>query len=530
MTPETQNVEWKRSWRDEYLAWICGFANARGGVLEIGKDDGGQVVGVRNVLSLLEDIPNKVRSLLGIVVDVNLKSDDGGLEYIEIVVKPHTNPVSYRGRFHYRSGSTKQVLEGAGLTRFLLERYGRTWDDVPLPGVGLRSLDSRAFDEFRRHGAESQRMPRSILSESDESVVEKLDLREAGFLKRAAVLLFHPEPHRFIAEAYLKIGYLRGSEVLFQDVIQGDLFTQVDRTLDLLYTKYTRALISYDDIYRVETFPVPRDAMREAVINAVIHRDYVTPASIQIRVYDDRISIWNAAHLESGWDVERLLQQPVSHPRNPHLAYAFFRAGLIEAWGRGIRRIIEECERAGNPAPVWKPAPEGTGMRVRFPFSNAWQAADREAREGLQVPTTAKTSPSETTQKPRVTTRKATQQLAETTQERGETTQETTRRPPEPPETTQKATQEDRETTQELAETTQETAGETESMSTRQRIVALLRSDPTLTRTALAVRVGVTPEGVKYHLDKLRKAGRIRHVGPTKKGHWEVLESESDRP
>ena len=481
MTPEAQNIEWKRSWRDEYLAWICGFANAQGGVIEIGKNDRGEVVGVRNVLSLLEDIPNKVRSLLGIVVDVNLKSDDGGLEYIEIVVKPHTNPISYRGRFHYRSGSTKQVLEGAGLTRFLLERYGRTWDDVPLPGVGFRSLDSRTFDDFRRRGAESRRMPRSILDESDESVIEKLRLREAGFLKRAAVLLFHPEPHRFITEAYLKIGYLRGSEVLFQDVIQGDLFTQVDRTLDLLYTKYTRALISYDDIYRVETFPVPRDAMREAVINAVIHRDYVTPASIQIRVYDDRISIWNAAHLESGWGVERLLRQPVSHPRNPHLAYAFFRAGLIEAWGRGIRRIIEECERAGNPAPVWKPAPEGTGMRVRFPFSDAWQAADREAREGPQVPATGKTSPSETTQKPRSATHKTT------------------------------------------PDTTQETAHKTTQESAAGRILDCLRAEPSLTRSLLAERVGLTADGVKYHLKKLKAEGLIRRVGSRKHGHWEVL-------
>ncbi|MDE0102654.1 MAG: ATP-binding protein [Gemmatimonadota bacterium] len=101
MTPESQNIEWKRSWRDEHLKWICGFANAQGGVLEIGKDDRGEVVGVREVLRLLEEIPNKVQSLLGIVVDVNLKSDSGR-EYLEIVVEPHTNPISYKGQFHYR--------------------------------------------------------------------------------------------------------------------------------------------------------------------------------------------------------------------------------------------------------------------------------------------------------------------------------------------------------------------------------------------------------------------------------------------
>ena len=488
MTPETQNIEWKRSWRDEYLAWICGFANAQGGVIEIGKNDRGEVVGVRNVLSLLEEIPNKVQSLLGIVVDVNLKSDDRSLEYIEIVVKPHPNPISYRGRFHYRSGSTKRVLEGPALTRLLLERHGRTWDDVPLPGVSLKSLDSRAFDEFRRRGAKSQRLPQSIMDESDESVIEKLSLREAGFLKRAAVLLFHPEPHRFIAEAYLKIGYIRGSEVLFQDVIQGDLFTQVDRALDLLYTKYTRALISYDDIYRVETFPVPRDAMREAAINALIHRDYVTPTSIQIRVRDDRISIWNAAHLAPDWGAERLTREPASQPHNPHLAYAFFRAGMIEAWGRGIRRIHEECRKAGNPAPVWKLDPGGTGLRLRFPFSGAYLTADAAARGIGGQDTTRKTTNSGSAGNR--------------------------------PENHQKTAGATGKTTGMAASNT---TGKTSRDDSRSRILSMLREQPAITQPDIAVRLGVTLDGVRYHFRKLQAEGVIRRAGSRKSGYWEVL-------
>ena len=109
---EAQNLEWKSSWRDEYLKWICGFANAQGGVLVIGKNDRGEIVGVKNPLRLLEEIPNKTQSLLGIVVDVNLKSEESG-EYLEITVDPYPNPISYKGEYHYRSGSTKQVLRGS---------------------------------------------------------------------------------------------------------------------------------------------------------------------------------------------------------------------------------------------------------------------------------------------------------------------------------------------------------------------------------------------------------------------------------
>ncbi len=130
---ESQHVKRKESWRDEYLKWIWAFTNAQGGVLEVGRDDRGKVVGVKDVPQLLEEIPNKVQSLLSIVVDVNLKCEEGA-EYLQIVVGPYPNPISIRGEFHYRNGCTKQVLRGATLSRFLMRKQGRTWDDVPMPG------------------------------------------------------------------------------------------------------------------------------------------------------------------------------------------------------------------------------------------------------------------------------------------------------------------------------------------------------------------------------------------------------------
>lgn len=91
---EHQRAEWKESWRDEFLRWICGFANAEGGVLHIGRNNKGVVIGVPNAARLLEEIPNKVRDILGIVVGVNLRKERGK-EWLEIVVEPHSYPVSY---------------------------------------------------------------------------------------------------------------------------------------------------------------------------------------------------------------------------------------------------------------------------------------------------------------------------------------------------------------------------------------------------------------------------------------------------
>jgi ATP-dependent DNA helicase RecG len=103
---ENQTIEWKESWRDEYIRWICGFANAQGGRLIIGKNDKSAVRGVTNAKKLLEDIPNKIRDVLGIIVDVNLCVEQGK-ELLEIVVEPYPYPISYKGEYHYRSGSTK---------------------------------------------------------------------------------------------------------------------------------------------------------------------------------------------------------------------------------------------------------------------------------------------------------------------------------------------------------------------------------------------------------------------------------------
>jgi len=108
---ESHNTEWKQKWRDEYLKWLCGFANADGGILYIGMDDSGKAVGVSNAEKLLEDIPNKARDVLGIIPSVNLIEKDGK-ELLEIVVEASSYPINYKGGYHYRSGSTKQELKG----------------------------------------------------------------------------------------------------------------------------------------------------------------------------------------------------------------------------------------------------------------------------------------------------------------------------------------------------------------------------------------------------------------------------------
>lgn len=155
---EKQNIEWKSSWHNDYLKWICGFANANGGNIIIGKNDDGITIGLADTYELLETLPNKIRDSLGIVCDVNLQAENG-LDFIEIVTKPYSVPVSLRGRYYYRSGSFKMELTGNELNEFLLKKAGKTWDDVIEEEAALADIDEQSLRQFLKDGEESGRIP-----------------------------------------------------------------------------------------------------------------------------------------------------------------------------------------------------------------------------------------------------------------------------------------------------------------------------------------------------------------------------------
>lgn len=351
---ENQNVEWKETWRDEYLKWVCGFANAQGGKIYIGVKDNGEVIGLSNSKKLVEDIPNKVKDVLGIIVDVNLLTKDDK-KYIEICVHPSGYPVNYKGEYHIRSGSTKQQITGQALNQFLLRKTGITWDSVPVYGVTVDELRNDSFDIFREQAVLSKRLDEKDIKASNTHLLDSLNLLDDGALKRAAILLFHHNPEKWIPGAYVKIGFFESdAELRYQDEIHGSLISQADKVVDLIFTKYLKAEISYSGVTRVETYPFPKEAIREAVFNAIAHRFYGTLIPIQIKVYADRIYISNDCIFPEGWTLNDLMGRHRSRPYNPLIANTFFRAGFIEAWGRGIEKIKDSCLSAGNPLPEYE--------------------------------------------------------------------------------------------------------------------------------------------------------------------------------
>ena len=135
--------------------------------------------------------------------------------------------------------------------------------------------------------------------------------------------------------------------------------------MELVFSKYLKAMISYKGMQRIERYPVSELAFREALTNAVVHKDYSSQFDIQISVYNDRLMIWNAGDLPPHWSIQTLLDKHASQPYNPTIAYPFFLAGYIESWGRGIEKIIDESKKFNGIIPTFK---WQNGLWVEFEF------------------------------------------------------------------------------------------------------------------------------------------------------------------
>lgn len=204
--PESQNVEYKSTWRDEYLKWICGFANTSGGTLYVGVHDDGTVAGIDNYNELLVQLPNKLRDILGVFAEVNLQSKRSKY-FIEIIVPRYDVPISVRGKYYIRTGSTLQELKGIALNEFILRRTGKTWDDIPEQRASLKDIDSTSVEQFLKDA----RIAKRINVEDDISapdLLEKLRLFEDGHLKERPLFYLERIPGGSIQTWQLKLASL----------------------------------------------------------------------------------------------------------------------------------------------------------------------------------------------------------------------------------------------------------------------------------------------------------------------------------
>ena len=451
------------------MKWICGFANANGGLIHIGKDDSGKTVGLPKVEKLLEDLPNRVRDQLGLMPDINLLHE-GSKAFLEIVVEPSKVPISLRGSYYWRSGSVKQELKGQALTNFLLKKMGMTWDRVVEEKATLDDIDAGAIGLFARDAVRAGRLP-DLSQLSTEEVLKKLHLLTNDGLTHAALVLFGKDPGEFFPNLFVKIGRFGDSmvDMRFQEVCEGNLIQLLGDVMEMLEKKFLIKPVRFEDIRRIEDMEYPVAALREMLLNALVHRDYLGSMT-QIKVLDDRLSIWNAGRLPEELTIELLFQTHESVPRNPLIAEVCYRAGYIDSWGRGIEKIAEACKQTGLAGPS---IVERTGG-IAIELAKTRAKTRVKTRAKTQVKTRAKTQ----------VKMRAKTQIAEAKKK-----VRTRRR-----------------------------------ANTPEAVLQALKKDNSLTLAEIAAQIGKSVSAVERAVKKLRDQGKLEYVGPQKGGHWHTKE------
>lgn len=358
---ESQTVEFKESWRDEYLKTVCAFANTDGGTFYIGVNDKGEVIGVDKVKKLMDDLPNKVMNSFGIFIGIHV-AEENGLSYIQMNIPKNSTPVAYHGKFYVRCGSTTQELKGSQLQQLILKSNNMTWDEVLVPDARWENIDTETVRLFVRRAIQHNRLPEDVNETNVKELFERLNLSNQGVLTRAAVLLFSKRPTDFNLLAVCKVGRFRGTsntDLITDDIVECPLFRMPDRIMELLLGKYLNRNFTYSGLQRIETLEYPEIALREAILNALIHRDYAGNSFFYIKVFDKSMELWNEGMLMNPLNIDSLRTQHLSRLRNKIMADIFYRSGQIESWGRGTLKMIENAREGGYAEPIFAEFQDG---------------------------------------------------------------------------------------------------------------------------------------------------------------------------
>lgn len=350
---EGDTLEFKEQWNDHGLEALASFINTRGGTLLVGVKDNGTVLGWDGDDRAQSAIINQIVEILGVHPTVSVPQDQGKT-VLALEVKPSSTLVSCRGRYYHRVGNSTREIPAHQLGRYFVEKLGVQWDSVT-DGYTLDLIDPAAVQRFIELA--KNRIPFGKDDDSVEVILQKLGLIREGKITRGAVLLFGRSPQVLFTNAQIHMGRFKDDITIIDDkILTGNLFAQLESAVQLFRTylqvRYEFEGKSREDeplsaMQRKEIWDFPIEALREAVINALIHRDYFqTGAEIQIRVYDDRVVITNPGTLPDGITVDELRREGHrSLPRNSLLAQIFYYGELLEKWGTGTSRMIALCRK-----------------------------------------------------------------------------------------------------------------------------------------------------------------------------------------
>ena len=358
---ESETLEFKKSlseWK-EIVETVSAFSNTKGGFIIVGLDDNKSLVGITIGKGTIENLTNKILNNTEpkIYPEIEVVSKEGKKLLLIKVEKYPFDVVLAFGRPFKRVGKNTVRISKDEYKRRILEIHKREiyFDGQPLTDVRIKDVDDKKLRQFVKKAKEERKLDVDE-KEPTRNVLKKLKLLKGASLANAAILLFGRSPEKFFNQIGIKCIRFKGigvtGEMLDFKEIENDLFTEVEEVEKFIFSSISlKAWIEEGKIKRQEKWEYPPKAIREALVNAIVHRDYRSPSKIQIRIFDDRIEFWNPGRLPEGWTVETLKEEHTSEPFNPLIARMFFWIGYIEEVGTGTNKMIKWCREWGLPEP-----------------------------------------------------------------------------------------------------------------------------------------------------------------------------------
>jgi len=356
---ESQTVELKKSLSqlDDALKTVCAFLNHKGGIVYFGVNDKGKVIGLDVSDKTLRKISQQIISRIKPEIAPEIKEvEEIGKSIIKVKIPEGSNkPYFLNGIAYKKVGTEKRVIPPDELKRVILEQKQMRWDEEICEGATLNDIDNEKLKWFLRKAKTERNF--DIESETNlKEALKRLKLVKDGKPINASILLFGKNPQKFFLQAEIRCARFKGIEPLeFIDmkVFSGNIINQRDDAVEFVkeHIKLHAKIVGTE---RIEKWEYPIEAIREAVTNAICHRDYEISSNVQVRIFDDRIEIWGCGPLPNPLRVEDLKKKHDSILRNPLIGKHFFLIKFIEQWGTGTNRIIKECLKHGLPEPLFE--------------------------------------------------------------------------------------------------------------------------------------------------------------------------------
>jgi ATP-dependent DNA helicase RecG len=339
---ENENLEFKSNFNDQVIETIVAFSNTSGGTIFIGVDNKGSVLGLSLGKETLQNWINEIKQKTSPVVFPELKElMVEGKIFVRIKVPEFpVKPVAYKGRYYKRIGNSNHLMSALEIAQINIQTLQTSWDAFPARNLKIKDLDIQKVNKFlERINVKGRYQLQNNWKEN----LEKLRLIEGKSITNAAWLLFGKGSPGY----NVHIGRFKTPSMIIGDkMLNETLFEAVEETMRYIVGQIKVAFeITGIPTSRTEIFEYPLPALRELVLNSIIHRDYTSPIDIQIKVFDDSISFYNPGDLFGNLTIDDLKRDNYrANARNKLIAEAFYLTGDIEKYGTGFIRIRKEIE------------------------------------------------------------------------------------------------------------------------------------------------------------------------------------------